>query len=288
MDNIKVKELFDKISLSLPDKDKNLVVELKKLIFNQDTPSYITRIPSILSNPRYKDEFYSYLSKERHITDTSIDMYFDSLKKVQEIIEYTYSILIPFSLYTVTDLDWFNDLVNDFESDQKNINLNLKWHHLLSAAYNNYKKFLQFKKNSFKKVILNNKTIFFCDLNNKKICRKPSNSNMKQIGSDNSLYFGIKDESIMYDLIKGILNVDDDHFNQKYIMKAYNQNVEVETNLNKQNQVQVKINGDGKMATLFNIYQIKLMETINPENVYICVDFNLKEISFIQESEINA
>lgn len=288
MDKKKILEIIDIISNRMDENDIYLIQGLKSLIFDEEPPQYISMIDQVFVDLKYEEEFSLYLREERQIKEISVDKYFDSLSKVKEILEYTYNITIPFNLYTVADYEWFINMINDFESNQKNINLNLKWHHILSAAYNNYKNFLRVRSNTFKKVMLNSKTIFYCDVTNKKICRKPSNSNLKQVGSDNSLYFGIKDESIMYDLLKNILSVDDNNFNQKFKMKAYNQYIDVETNLNKQNQVQVKIIGDGKMANIFDMYQIKQMSPINPENIYFCIDFKHNEITILNESEINA
>lgn len=288
MDKKRILEIIDIMSHSIKEKDNYLVDELKGLIFDEKLPKYLTMIDQVSIDLDYEKEFSLYLKQERLIKEVSVEKYYDSLNKVKEILEYSYNITIPFNLYTVSDHNWFTNMIIDFESNQKNINLNLKWHHILSAAYNNYKYFLKIKNRTFKKVMLNSKTIFYCDVANKKICRKPSKSNLKKVGSDNSLYFGIKDESIMYDLIKNILNVDDNEFNRKFKMKAYNQIIDVETNLNKQNQVQVKIIGDGKMAYIFDLYQIKQMNQINPDNIFFCIDFKNNEITVINESEINA
>lgn len=123
--------------------------------------------------------------------------------------------------------------------------------------------------------------IIYYDIEGKIIGRKPSISNLKEHGSDNSLYFGIVG-NYSDDILCSIFDIDkiEDFSSRNYKMNFYGFEVDISCNINKEGQIQIKVNGSGHMFRLLSKYK----ENINPindiDNLLILFDFKYNEIYF--------
>lgn len=131
--------------------------------------------------------------------------------------------------------------------------------------------------------------IVYYDILGKIIGRKPSNSNLLEHGSDNSIYLGIVG-NYSDDIICSIFNIDNikDFSSKNYKMNFYGEEIEITCNINGGNQIQVKVIGDGQMAKLLVKYKNNINPTINNENLLILFDFCNNEIFFNEIFETNA
>lgn len=135
------------------------------------------------------------------------------------------------------------------------------------------------------KIDLGRGTIIYYDIESKIIGRKPTVSNLKEYGSDNSLYMGLIEKKSQ-NIICSIFNVEniDDFSNKKYNMNFYGEEIEVECNINKEGQLQLKVLGEGHMYYLLSKYERNVKEIENKDNLVILLDFENMEILF---DEIN-
>lgn len=135
------------------------------------------------------------------------------------------------------------------------------------------------------KIDLGRGTIIYYDIESKIIGRKPTVSNLKEYGSDNSLYMGLIEKKSQ-NIICSIFNVEniDDFSNKKYNMNFYGEEIEVECNINKEGQLQLKVPGEGHMYYLLSKYERNVKEIENKDNLVILLDFEKMEILF---DEIN-
>ncbi len=112
--------------------------------------------------------------------------------------------------------------------------------------------------------------------------RAPSKSNIKPTCSDNSLYFGmITDEKITSIICEmfGLNNINE--FSGKRERFVYQDfSVWVSTNINKQGQIQIKIEGNGSMYKLLTMFKAKREIDIN--RVVFFVEFNNKKIDIVE------
>ena len=129
-------------------------------------------------------------------------------------------------------------------------------------------------------------TKVFYDLESKIIGRHPTNSNILESGSDNSLYMGLINNIDSINLINHIMGLSNiGEFNNKSIMMGfYGDPVEVQCNINKEGQLQYKIVGNGKMFELLEKYE-KNIGVINRDKLLIMLDFNNNEIFFEESDE---
>lgn len=136
-------------------------------------------------------------------------------------------------------------------------------------------------------LILGKGTKIFYDLESKIIGRHPTNSNILESGSDNSLYMGLNNNQDSVDLICEIMNIDNiEEFRDKsYIMGFYGDTVEVQCNVNNDGQLQYKIVGNGKMFELLTKYE-RNIGIINRDRLLIMMDFYNHEI-FFEESDVD-
>src|SRR5690554_4060028 len=107
---------------------------------------------------------------------------------------------------------------------------------------------------------LGGKVVYYFDLNSQTIARIPTKSNLKFKGSDNSLYFGLISNKGSKEILCALLknkNIEElnGHF---YEMLSYGLKVQVELNINKEGQIQLKLGQDGLMRRLFLNYQMTI------------------------------
>ena len=135
---------------------------------------------------------------------------------------------------------------------------------------------------------LTKKSPVYYDLERKTIGRYPSNSNLLMRGSDNSLYFGIKDNAKTVEVFCQLFKVKhiDDISGLTFSMKCGNENVSVIVNVNYQGQIQIKIPKDGALNRLTNLYSFEKMESIDFTKRIVVIDFLNKEIRFKDPNEL--
>lgn len=116
----------------------------------------------------------------------------------------------------------------------------------------------------------------YYEIENMTIGRKPSKSNLKEHGSDNSLYIGLKTNEQISDMLCKMFNYKDilEFHDKSFQMKSHGGiEVLVTTNINKDGQLQIKINKNGMMHEIYNEFLLDSMEDINPNDIIIVVDF---------------
>lgn len=129
---------------------------------------------------------------------------------------------------------------------------------------------------------LKSKIVFYYDFNNQTIARIPTKSNLKYKGSDNSLYFGtisnIGSKEIFCELLRKKSIDKINGLNMK--MMGYGIPVDVNFNINKEGQIQIKVMHDGMMRKLFEKFQLTIKESIEESKVLIVIDFKNFDIRF--------
>jgi len=138
----------------------------------------------------------------------------------------------------------------------------------------------------------NDKDVFICDTKNKVIARRPTKSNLKKYGSDNSLYFGLATDSIVVKTVCQILSIPSLKVfkeNISFKMKCGSFNVNVITNVNEEDQIQLKIQKNGLLYLLFEEWCLMkgLLESEVIDNLIIVFDFKNMEIRFNTFPEFN-
>ena len=116
----------------------------------------------------------------------------------------------------------------------------------------------------------------FYEIENMTIGRRPSKSNLKQHGSDNSLYFGTTANEQMCDILCKMFKYEsiNEFHDKNFDMKSHGGiDVIVSTNINKEGQLQIKINKNGMMHDIFNGFLMDEMDDIDPKDIIIVVDF---------------
>lgn len=138
-------------------------------------------------------------------------------------------------------------------------------------------------------ISLDKKTKVFFDIDNKIIGRVPTKSNLKKNGSDNSLYFGTYKNIIMNSILKAFFSYANiTEFGKKvFEMKSYGQDLNVETNINNEGQLQIKVGKNGTMYSLFVSYQMSIEERVDSSDVIILVNFNENTIFFKKIEEVD-
>lgn len=117
------------------------------------------------------------------------------------------------------------------------------------------------------------KTNIIIDSFNKIIGRKPTASNLKKNGSDNSLYFGMIDDVFRTITITNFFeveNVNDLKF-KKFDFVSYDKKIQVTTRINDYGQLQIRLEKNGTMYKLLNLY----LKEINAK------DYDLKKLFII-------
>ena len=145
---------------------KDIIIELKEL--NKQLKAIENRIEFLIneinkektieSNPLFSNivknekngvEFLNFLQNVKHLKEGSIKDYFGELRKIREKFLEFLNVSIPFEIYEIDDLSIIKKLITMFNNSGDFIQLNLKSHHSLSAAINNYEKFLEYHKTAF-------------------------------------------------------------------------------------------------------------------------------------------
>ena len=135
---------------------------------------------------------------------------------------------------------------------------------------------------------LSKKSFFYYDIENLTIARFPSKSNLKTKGSDNSLYFGMKNnddaKSVFCDFfnVKTIEKINGLNFD----MKCGYETVNVIVNINAEGQIQIKIMKDGTMNRLASNNSFDNMISLNYTQMLLVIDFKNKEIRFKNPIEL--
>lgn len=128
-------------------------------------------------------------------------------------------------------------------------------------------------------------TKIFYDLDSKIIGRHPTDSNILESGSDNSLYMGLNSNNNSVQLISKIMDLNNiNEFSGKsFVMSFYGESVDVQCNVNHEGQLQYKIVKNGKMHELLSKYE-RNIGPINKDKLLIMMDFTNYEI-FFEESD---
>lgn len=133
-----------------------------------------------------------------------------------------------------------------------------------------------------KTLYLSKNNFFNYDVETKVLSRFPTASNMKEKGSDNSLYFGMTSNVEVKDIFCKIFDVDviDDIQGKTFQMKFYSIDVEVILNINSEGQVQLKMKKNGIMYKLLQLHMYHKMEFFHDKIPQISFDFLRNKISF--------
>lgn len=123
---------------------------------------------------------------------------------------------------------------------------------------------------------------FNYDIEKKTLSRLPTSSNMKEKGSDNSLYFGMTSNAEVKNIFCRIFDVNDiDEIQGKtFKMKFYSLEVDTVLNINKEGQIQIKMGKNGIMNKLFQFHIYHKMKSYNEDYPEILFDFLNNKISF--------
>lgn len=136
------------------------------------------------------------------------------------------------------------------------------------------------------KIQISNKLTIYCDYDGKIIGRTPSPSNLSESGSDNSLYFGMKTNEKCSEIVCKILDIPfiSSFSGRSFNMDFYGENIEVQTNINNDGQLQFKIVGNGQMHHLLQKYQ-EINKHLITKDFIIFLDFMNNRVLF--EEELN-
>ncbi len=266
---------------------KKILDEMKNVIIKDNTFMDITNVKINKSN---KVQFLDYLMYDRKLKESSISNYISSLEKIKIMIEARYETILNFELYEIDDLLWFEAFIAKFESNIDFTQKNQVWHHVLSASYNNYLKFLKHKSNKLNssndlyKINLGKKTFVFYNIEARKIGRIPTKSNLKKQGSDNSIYLGLIDNPEIKNIICRIFKIKniDEFESKKFIMSLNGYKYNILTNINVDGQIQIKVCGDGNIADIFIKYQIFNETNLEQDHSVMLFDFNRMIIDFVE------
>ena len=136
--------------------------------------------------------------------------------------------------------------------------------------------------------VLTKKTPVYYDIERKTIGRYPSKSNLLMKGSDNSLYFGIKENKEIASIFCKMFNVKKIDLISGLIfsMKCGQEIVNVNLNINFQGQIQIKIPKDGALNRLTNLYSFQKMQPIDFTKRIVVIDFLNNQIRFKDPNEL--
>ncbi|HOA81832.1 MAG TPA: hypothetical protein PKK61_12340 [Defluviitaleaceae bacterium] len=135
------------------------------------------------------------------------------------------------------------------------------------------------------RISLDGRTKIYFDLRKKIIGRKPTRSNLKINGSDNSLYIGMNTKPAITGIIKEMFSYNsiEEFKDNTYFMYSYVSLVTVNTNINNDGQLQIKICGNGTIRSILDSYRQKITEPIFEDELILLVDFSSKKIYFEKE-----
>lgn len=132
-----------------------------------------------------------------------------------------------------------------------------------------------------KSLELNNNLSIYYDTDLKIIGRIPTNSNINESRSDNSLYMGLITNDEIKRIICDIFDIKKiyDFNNKSYIMRFYDEDIRIESNINGDGQIQLKIVGNGQMNYMYKKF-IDLNNDLYDKKIAIFLDFKNKEVFF--------
>lgn len=124
--------------------------------------------------------------------------------------------------------------------------------------------------------------LFEYDIKERTLARQLTKSNVKEVGSDNSLYFGMVSNDDVVKILVKIFDVKDiSEVNQRELtMSFYSENIDILLNINAQGQIQIKMMKNGLLHKMFNRFVYEEMEERNPEEIEIVFDMSNKKICF--------
>ena len=97
---------------------------------------------NVKTNEDNKELFAYYLIENKNLSDITVHHYYNALQVIKDMFLEELEILIPTELYFIDDARVFELIVDGFKSNEKMLAENKKRHYDLSAAINNYQKFL--------------------------------------------------------------------------------------------------------------------------------------------------
>jgi hypothetical protein len=127
------------------------------------------------------------------------------------------------------------------------------------------------------------------DTENGLIGRKPTKSNLNNIRSDNSLYFGVSSNESVSKIMCDLFHLRDmtAFGSRHFTFIGYGKTVKVETNINSDQQVQIKIDGDGTMGKLFFRYLSSENGNVSYDDLILVLDFRNHNIYFERVRDIH-
>lgn len=133
------KEIVEKME-EISKKEKELnndILMLEKMLKEENTKK--------IYNQKNKEEYVYYLQSNGK-KETSIHKYLDALEKIRKNLKEFVGIDLEHEIYYIDDLNFFDYVLSSFNESADMKLLNLKHHHMYSAAINNYAKFLKIVK----------------------------------------------------------------------------------------------------------------------------------------------
>ena len=128
--------------------------------------------------------------------------------------------------------------------------------------------------------------VFYYDLEEKKIGRFPTKSNLYKNGSDNNLFFGLDNDKNVCNIFRSLFNVSKIAAikGMSFSMICGEENVQVELNINAQRQIQIKICKNGTTSRLANDYCYEKIVERDMTKMLLVLDFSRREIHFTDPS----
>ena len=101
---------------------------------------------NIKTNVENENLFSFYLQNNKELSDHTIASYFQSLRKMKDILFQYEKIVINTEIYFIDDVTILEQIIARFEGNKDLRAINKAWHNAISAAYNNYCEFLNTMK----------------------------------------------------------------------------------------------------------------------------------------------
>ncbi len=105
----------------------------------KENESFLT----IKTNSANENLFSFFLHNNKELAEHTISSYFQSLRKMKDLLFEYEKILINTEIYFIADIVSLEMLINRFEQNRDLVEINRHFHNSISAAYNNYHEFLK-------------------------------------------------------------------------------------------------------------------------------------------------
>ena len=140
-----------------------------------------------------------------------------------------------------------------------------------------------------KSFCLSRKNIFYYDIEKQTIARFPTMSNLKNKGSDNSLYFGTLNTNELIEIFTSFFRVSSiqNIKGLNYDFTCGFETVNVVININLEGQIQIKLMKDGTMGRLAENNAFDNMIVRDYTRMLLVVDFANKQIRFKDPNELS-